>query len=222
MWIRNEATIGQQRNVLVSVEIAPCTRPINFTNTHTDQLHDATFRENDAGWVAILRRIGGLTDRPHLVAYADALAGTKRAKPKSAAPAIAAVAILALAGGTTAGVFLSPFVLLPAAATSAPPEPVAPAPSPIELVGIWGGGDFKCETLPLRISIESEGLGLLVGQNTAKSIEALTAPAETPGWFETANTAANNFWRREGDVLVWRIGSKDDASRETRLKKCGS
>lgn len=218
-WIRNEATIGQQRDVLVSVEIAPCKRPINFTNTHTEQLHDAEFGENDPGWVAVLRRIGTLADKPHLMAYASALAGTRRERPRrSAGPAIAAVSVVMLAAGAAAGAFLGPSLLPQADASSAVAEPKPP--DALDLVGVWGGADFPCESLPLRVSIEPEGLGLVVGRNAAKSQETLVSPADPAGWFESKSGGASNFWRRDAETLIWRIGSSEDASQERRLGKC--
>lgn len=68
-WVRNEATIGQQRNVLVSVEIERCTLPVAFTNTHTELLLDETFSDDDPAWINILTRLAQLTGHPSLFAY---------------------------------------------------------------------------------------------------------------------------------------------------------
>lgn len=72
-WVRNEATIGKQRDVLVAVQIAPCTLPIAFTNTHFEPLYDPRFPDDDAGWLKVLDRIGRLCARPGLVAFSRTL-----------------------------------------------------------------------------------------------------------------------------------------------------
>lgn len=70
-WVRNEATIGLERDVLVSVEIVSCKRPVQFTTTHTEPLHRADFADDDPIWQRVLARIGRLAGRHDLAARAD-------------------------------------------------------------------------------------------------------------------------------------------------------
>lgn len=70
-WVRNEATIGLERGVLVSVEIVACNRPVQFTTTHTEPLHRADFADDDPIWQRILARIGRLAGREDLAARAN-------------------------------------------------------------------------------------------------------------------------------------------------------
>jgi hypothetical protein len=104
MWVRNEATIGQRRNVLVSAELAPCTLPVQFTNTQTERLHGSIIADDDPGWINVLRRLSHLTGHPALAPYAGRFAAGDRPQPKRGggrAVALTAVGLLlaAVAGG---------------------------------------------------------------------------------------------------------------------------
>jgi hypothetical protein len=140
-WVRNEATIGLERGVLVSAELEPCRRPVQFTTTHTEMLHGAALNESSAAWMGIVRRIGVLAGRDDLVAGADkALPAAARgaahashfAKKKSAALPIG-LAIAALVIGVGAVAYLRPTpdqpkAMIPGAEASSTPS-AAPAPS---------------------------------------------------------------------------------------------
>lgn len=73
-WVRNEATVGQKRGVLAAAQVAPCNLPINFTNTHFEELEDDNFPDDHPGWLKLLTRIGTLTGRPGLADYSRAIA----------------------------------------------------------------------------------------------------------------------------------------------------
>lgn len=77
-WVRNEATIGKERNVLVAAQIEPGKLPINFTNTHFETLHEADFADDHPGWLKLLERIGALTGRPSLADFSRTLGSAGR------------------------------------------------------------------------------------------------------------------------------------------------
>jgi formylglycine-generating enzyme required for sulfatase activity len=62
-WVPQEARIGRERKVLVSVKIAPCTPPLPFLNDHAEELFDAAFADDDPAWLKIAGRIGSLCGR---------------------------------------------------------------------------------------------------------------------------------------------------------------
>jgi hypothetical protein len=132
-WVRNEATIGQERNVLVSVEIAPCTRPVQFTTTHTEALHNPQFRDDDPAFARIVARIGRLSGRADLAGRAEieTTAPAMRRKAGWVGPVLGVALAAALAGGG----FVVWRMTTPAptetvaAITPAAPAPITPAPS---------------------------------------------------------------------------------------------
>jgi hypothetical protein len=209
-WVRNEATIGQKRNVLVAAEIAPCTYPIAFTNTQTATLHDANFRDDDPAWLSVLGRVAKLSARPHLSFYVSALDAADRTKPKVSAAPIIAAAVAGLALGGLVGFVVRGAGPTPAIAATA-------AGGPADLVGVWGGGDFPCASLPVSLSLEAKGFTVGIGQN-APSYEKIDP--DMTGWWKSAGQGAPNFWKREGDDLLWRAGDVSDAANEVRLTKC--
>jgi hypothetical protein len=85
-WVRNEATIGSERGVMVSAELAPCRRPIQFTTTHTVPLHDPNFADDDPAWMGVVRRIGKLAGRDDLVRAAEKVLGPGGHGPSAAPP----------------------------------------------------------------------------------------------------------------------------------------
>lgn len=71
-WVRAEATIGRQRDVLAAVMLRPCDLPPPFNLVHAENLTSGPAGE---GWLRVLERVGGLTGRPGLAAFALALDG---------------------------------------------------------------------------------------------------------------------------------------------------
>ena len=111
-WVRAEATIGRERNVLVAVMLAPAQLYPPFNLVHAADLTQWTGNEDHPGWLATLARIGALTGRTDLVAKgeafaaADANAQLKRRKPWGAVlGALAGVVVLGLGGLFMAGQF---------------------------------------------------------------------------------------------------------------------
>jgi TIR domain len=96
-WVRNEASIGQSRDVLVSVELEPCRRPVNFTNTHTVQLHNPSAPNNTSGWAALLRRLERLVGHPNLAPYKAVSRDTAHGEANSRWVGIAMIAAVAIA-----------------------------------------------------------------------------------------------------------------------------
>jgi hypothetical protein len=68
-WVRAEATIGRQRDVLAAVMLRPCDLPPPFNLVHTEDLSRGPVGED---WLRVLERIGALTRRPGLAAFARA------------------------------------------------------------------------------------------------------------------------------------------------------
>jgi hypothetical protein len=68
-WVRAEATIGRQRDVLAAVMLRHCDLPPPFNLIHTEDLSRGP--AGDA-WSRTLERIGALTGRPGLAAYVRA------------------------------------------------------------------------------------------------------------------------------------------------------
>lgn len=68
-WVRAEATIGQQRDVLISVRIADCTPPMGFISTHHVDLFDGPLDGTNKNWLALIGRVGKLTGRPGVAEF---------------------------------------------------------------------------------------------------------------------------------------------------------
>jgi hypothetical protein len=67
-WVRGEATIGRQRNVLAAAFLKPCDLPAPFNLVHADDL-TAGARPSNPEWLKVVERIGMLTGRPGLAAF---------------------------------------------------------------------------------------------------------------------------------------------------------
>jgi hypothetical protein len=67
-WVRGEATIGRQRNVLAAAFLKPCDLPAPFNLIHADDL-TAGARPSNPEWLKVVERIGMLTGRPGLAAF---------------------------------------------------------------------------------------------------------------------------------------------------------
>jgi hypothetical protein len=68
-WVRAEATIGRQRDVLAAVMLLACDLPPPFNLVHTE---DLTRGPGGGGWLNVLERIGALTGRSGLAAFVRA------------------------------------------------------------------------------------------------------------------------------------------------------
>jgi hypothetical protein len=111
-WVRNEATLGQRRNVLVSAQIAPCELPIQFINTHTEPLRANDLRDDDPAWENILRRIAGLC---HAAPLAERLERQVSVAPKAKrrgvlVPLVAGLVLAMVAGAVGVGGWVYPGV----------------------------------------------------------------------------------------------------------------
>ncbi len=71
-WVREEARLGKQRDVLVAIQISPCELPFGFGSTHFESLAAEDFADDHPSWLKVLRRIGQLTGRPGLADFSQA------------------------------------------------------------------------------------------------------------------------------------------------------
>lgn len=62
-WVRNEASVGKERGVLVALMVAPCEPPLAFRSTHYELLHGPRFGDDDANWGRIVERLQMLVGR---------------------------------------------------------------------------------------------------------------------------------------------------------------
>lgn len=67
-WVRGEATIGRQRNVLAAAILKHCDLPAPFNLVHADDLTAGAGPSNPE-WLRLMERIGMLTGRPGLAAF---------------------------------------------------------------------------------------------------------------------------------------------------------
>lgn len=67
-WVRGEATIGRQRNVLAAAILKHCDLPAPFNLVHADDLTAGADPSNPE-WLRLVERIGMLTGRPGLAAF---------------------------------------------------------------------------------------------------------------------------------------------------------
>jgi hypothetical protein len=65
-WVRAEASIALERDALVAVQLAPTELMPPFNLIHAPDLSRWNGNSDDAGWRAMLARIGGLVGRPGL------------------------------------------------------------------------------------------------------------------------------------------------------------
>jgi hypothetical protein len=99
-------------------------------------------------------------------------------------------------------------------------ESASSAPS---IIGSWGGGDFDCVALPVVLQMDPQGLMVMVGGSGAgvgPSLETLEGPLAGGWWRSVAADGAVNYWRVEGDTLVWRSGVLSNGSSDQRLSRC--
>ncbi len=67
-WVRGEATIGRQRNVLAATMLVACELPAPFNLVHANDLTKGIGPGNGE-WLQALERIGALVGRPGLAAF---------------------------------------------------------------------------------------------------------------------------------------------------------
>ncbi len=225
-WVRNEADMGRERNVLVAVQIKPCDMPIEFRDIHFDALHDPNFADDDPQWLKVLERIGRLTGRPGLAPYSKALGGARRAlsgwaldnptdvlagharelardfTEKAPAPKRkgggALLGVMGVLAGGAAGYLIAGLTPM----VAQPAQLTSTAALAGEVVGVWnevGLGD--CAANALRIGLTPEGLAVAVGD--ASESQAIAGVED--GWLITESGAR---YRRNGANLVSRLGAE--------------
>ena len=64
-WVRSEATIGRERNVLAAAVLKPCELPTPFNLFHAEDLSGGVDAQREA-WTRLAERIGALVGRPGL------------------------------------------------------------------------------------------------------------------------------------------------------------
>lgn len=60
-WVRSEASVGDERGVLLPVKIQPCRLPVAFRLLQTEQLFDSLEDPESEAWLRIIARIKSLT-----------------------------------------------------------------------------------------------------------------------------------------------------------------
>ena len=227
-WVRSEATIGQQRNVLVSVQIAPCTLPVAFTNTHTEFLHDAHFADDDPAWINILVRVANLTDHANLEKFRDI--DLQPARTRSKFPwALVALPVALISVGLAAWSVLpqrSQDGEQPATSASPAVDPEADELARL-IVGQWA---LRLEDCPSRVpgqpldmtpstgawfTLEQDGASLRTTSAGVTATERIVGVQN--GWLRTTVTSGDFFYRLdEAGRLLLRVGQ----SEPTRLEPC--
>ncbi|MEJ0060834.1 MAG: toll/interleukin-1 receptor domain-containing protein [Terricaulis sp.] len=235
-WVRSEATIGQQRDVLVSVEIVPCTLPIAFTNTHTEYLHSPKFGPDDPVWTNILARIAQLTRHPGLARFRDLAPTPVRRRAKT--PVLAIFAAAALVAGVGAGGFFlwsqdqgeAAQAVEPASVAStgtAPPVSAEADQIARLIVGQWSINPADC---PARVAGQPLDMTPSTGrwitmQYEAESLKVTSAGVTIleeivgtqNGWLRTVTAGEASFYRvDDSGRLLLRYGD----SEPTRLEPC--
>lgn len=76
-WVRAEATIGLERDVLAALRLANCDVPVRFTLIQAVEILDRPVTASEK-WPTLLTRIGELVGRPGLSGYATLAASTNR------------------------------------------------------------------------------------------------------------------------------------------------
>ena len=227
-WVRNEATIGQQRDVLVSVEIEPCTVPVNFTNTHSEFLHESNFSDSDSAWTNILARLASLTGHPSLAEYRDLEPQATRRRAKF--PRAAALALFAVTSGVGATLWVVNNQTVPASETgSAAPPSIDPEAERLArlVVGQWAITPTDCPPHSIGEQVDltpSTGAWFTMNYDggSIRSSSGGTTVLERivgvqNGWLRTTSAGDDLFYRvDEGGRLLLRVGS----SEPTRLEPC--
>jgi hypothetical protein len=78
-WVRAEAAIGRDRDVLAAVTLAPTTLYPPFNLIHSVDLSNWDGADLHPGWLGVIGRVGALTDRPDLVERAGRYAAVSAA-----------------------------------------------------------------------------------------------------------------------------------------------
>lgn len=239
-WVRNEADVGRERDVLVSVQIKPCEMPLEFRDIHFNPLHDPDFADDDPQWLTVLGRIEKLTGRAGIVEFSRARGQAKRqmldwanAHPSDRLASIARGAARdhtdtpvtperkSGAGGMLVAGVVSAAVFGAAGVLAAPYVfPAAPAAQPeismqvraVELVGAWNEvGLGDCAANALHIGVDARGLVLRVGD----AVEAQPIVGFEGGWLLTASGVR---YRRDGANLVSQL---HEGAAEAQYTPCG-
>lgn len=109
-WVRAEAAIGRERDVLATVMLAPARLYPPFNLIHTIDLSKWDGRDTDPAWLGVIGRVGALADRPDLVERAGkyvGLSGTDLTKPKKRRLGLWLAMLAAFAVVSVGGLFVA-------------------------------------------------------------------------------------------------------------------
>jgi len=218
-WVRAEAGIGKEKNKLVAIQLAPCSLPIAFRNTHFETIHEVDFPDTHPGWLKVLGRIATLTGKRELQYFAKALETVDTPKMSRMPVSVALLAGLALGGG---GGFLGGRLTAPAPPADVATQPVNPeVPPELLLAGAMQGGwrlrdGGTCDADAYTLSVA--GRTLKFGNAQAAQEEEIVA-VSADGWLQTkAQSGLTSKWKRDGTSLAYQIG--DDAATLTPFEAC--
>jgi hypothetical protein len=71
-WVRAEATIGRQRNVLCACMLEPCELTPPFNLVHAEDLSSGALTAANPAWIKLVEQLGALVGRPGLGEYVSA------------------------------------------------------------------------------------------------------------------------------------------------------
>jgi hypothetical protein len=59
-WVRSEASVGDERGILLPVQIGPCRLPVAFRLVQTETLFNSEIDTRGQSWVRVLARVRSL------------------------------------------------------------------------------------------------------------------------------------------------------------------
>jgi len=200
-WVRAEAAIGRERDVLATVMLAPTKLYPPFNLIHTIDLSKWDGRDTDPAWLATIGRIGALADRPDLVERAGkfaGLAGADLTKPKKSRlglwlALIAAFVVVGAGGYYVADTYFNrPHLAVYEIATQTPEPGIGPN-SPVYFNGIEVGyvdrllidrDDSRIVIIRLLINasapIREDTLATIVTVGISRGINLSSGSPQTP------------------------------------------
>lgn len=146
-WVRAEAAIGRERDVLATVMLAPTRLYPPFNLIHTIDLSKWDGRDTDPAWLGTIGRIGALTGRQDLVERAGKYvgqAGADLTKPKKSRLGLvlaifAAFAVVGVGGYFVADYYFNRTTYISYDLLIEDPEPGIAANTPVYFSGIEVG-----------------------------------------------------------------------------------
>ncbi|MBN8608644.1 MAG: toll/interleukin-1 receptor domain-containing protein [Caulobacterales bacterium] len=78
-WVRGEATIGRQRNVLCACMLEPCELTPPFNLVHAEDLSSGPLNAANPAWIKLVEQLGALIGRPGVSEYVGADAADVKA-----------------------------------------------------------------------------------------------------------------------------------------------